>query len=121
MLDDLVEKPELPADFPVLPAAAPQMKIDVVVNADLKVWVIHDQPFPDVLEWVEFDVETGMMTFVTIAGKLQDLGMVIHPPMDQYVAQAKEVCLMMIRNKEIRDMGLVPLTVQNHAVFRGGT
>lgn len=120
MLDDLAGGRALPPDAPLWPAAAPQMKIDVVVNRDHKIWVIHDRPFPDYLEWVEFDAECGAMTFVTAQGKLQDLGMTIHPPMDKYVRAAKEVCVMMIRDKEVRDMGVVPLTVQSHALIRGG-
>lgn len=111
MLDD-ENAPEIPADFPVLPAAAPQMNIDVVVNRDHKVWVLHDRPFPDYLEWIEFDAATGAMTFIAAGGKLQDLGMTIHPPMDKYVKEAKEVCVMMIRDGAVRDMGMVPLTVQ---------
>lgn len=117
ILEQATGKPALPPDFPVLPAAAPQMKIDVVVNRDCKVWVLHDRPFPDYLEWIEFDAETGMMTFIAAGGRMQDLGMTIHPPMDKLVREAKEVCVMMIRDKKVRDMGLVPLTVQNHALI----
>ncbi|GEM_PF-1267119 len=119
MLDG--DAPELPPEYPVLADVAPQMKIDVVVNRDNMLYVLHDKPFPSYLEWIEFDAATGAMTFITAGGKMQDLGMVIYPPMDKFVMEAKEACVMMIRDKKVRDMGLVPLTVQNRAqIDRGG-
>lgn len=99
-------------DTPVWPgSAAAKMKIDVAVNPDGQVLVLHEQPFPDYLEWIEFDFDTGELTFITPGGKLHDLGMIIHAPMNKYVAAAKEVCTICIRNEEIRDMGLVPLVI----------
>jgi hypothetical protein len=100
-------------DSPILPPAASKMKIDVAVNKDSRVWVIHDKPFPAYLEWVEFDVETGTMTFVTKGGRLQELGLKIHHPMDDYVAQANQVCVVWLEEGQIRDIGLVPMTVRD--------
>lgn len=105
------EKP-LPDDIPLWPgSAAAKMKIDVVVNPEGKVLVLHEKPFPDYLDWIEFDLGTGEMTFITPGGKLHELGMIIHPPMDKYVALAKDVCTICVRENEIRDMGLVPLVI----------
>lgn len=113
---DVQQSAALPdgSDVPVWKgSAASRMKIDVAVNAEGKVVVLHEQAFPDYVEWVEFDAQTGEMTFVTAGGKLQDLGMIIHPPMSKHVARAHEVCTICVRNNEIRDMGLLPLTVRN--------
>lgn len=90
-----------------------QMKVDVAVSSDGKVLVLHDKAFPDYLEWVEFDAKSGEMTFVTAGGKLQGLGLMIYAPMNKYVARALEVCVICIRNDEVRDMGLLPLVVHN--------
>lgn len=99
---------------PVWPgSAASKMKIDVTVNAEGHVMVLHEKPFPDYLEWVEFDALTGEMTFITAEGKLQELGLVIHAPMSKFVARAHEVSTICIRDNEIRDMGVLPLTVRN--------
>lgn len=99
-------------DSPLWPAAAGRMKIDVAVGEDCKVWVVHDKPFPEYLEWIEFDVPSGRMTFITKGGKLQDLGLTIHPPMDSYVAQARDVRTVWVDEKGIRDMGLLTLLVR---------
>lgn len=102
------------SDIPVWQgSAASKMKIDVAVNAEGKVIVLHDQHFPDYLEWVEFDAATGQMDFITAGGKIQDLGMIIHAPMNKHVAKAQEVCTMCLRGEEVRDMGLLPLIVRN--------
>jgi hypothetical protein len=97
---------------PVWPEAATTMNIDVAVNSDSSVWVIHDKHFPDYIEWVEFDMESRVMTFVTAGGKIQNLGLTIHPPMDGYVARAKQVALVLFKDKEIRDFGIVPIAVR---------
>lgn len=111
-LEGLGKTEAVSPDVPVWPgSAAAKMKIDVAVNPDGQVLVLHEQPFPDYLEWIEFDFDTGELTFITPGGKLHDLGMIIHPPMNKYVAAAKEVCTICIRNEEIRDMGLVPLVI----------
>lgn len=101
------------ADLPVWPAASNGMTLDIAVNPDSSIWIIHDRHFPDYLEWVEFDTKSRQITFVTAGGKIQNLGITIHPPMDAYVARATEVCVVLMRDKQIRDMGLLPLTVRH--------
>ncbi len=111
--------PVLPdgSTLPVWPqSAAAQMKIDVAVNAEGGVLVLHDKPFPDYLEWIEFDAETGEMTFITAEGKLQDLGMLIHAPMSKHVARARQVCTVCIRDGDVRDLGIVPLLVRSEVL-----
>lgn len=105
--------PVIPDHIPLWPeTAADKMKIDVTVSKDSQVWVLHNQPFPNYLEWIEFDAETGLMSFVTAQGKIQELGMTIHSPMSEYVALAKDVRTILVQDKEIKDMGIVPLTVR---------
>lgn len=112
--DDIVPVSVDGADIPVWSKSInDQMKVDVAVSADGKVVVLHDRPFPDYLEWVEFDARSGEMTFVTAGGKLQDLGLMIYAPMNKYVSRAMDVCVICIRNHEVRDMGLLPLVVHN--------
>lgn len=104
---------------PVWPGtSAAQMKIEVAVNAEGHVLVLHEKPFPDYLEWIEFDAQTGLMTFITAGGKLQELGLTIFPPMTKYVLKAQNVGVICVRGGEIRDMGLVPLTIHNY--YEGG-
>lgn len=102
------------SDIPVWRgSAASKMKIDVAVNAEGQVVVLHDQHFPDYLEWIEFDVTTGEMSFITAGGKIQDLGMIIHAPMNKFLAKALEVCTICVRGDNVRDMGFLPLIVRN--------
>lgn len=97
---------------PVWVDAASTMKIDVAINKDDMVWVLHNRPFPDYLEWIEFDRDSKIMTFITAGGKLQDLGVPIHPPMDEKLARADSVFVMLVQEGEVRDMGKLPLIVQ---------
>jgi hypothetical protein len=102
------------SELPVWPHdAAAQMKIDVTVNAEGHVMVLHEQPFPDYLEWIEFDPANGEMVFITAQGKMQNLGMIIHAPMNKYVARARNICTVCIRDGVVRDLGIVPLLVRD--------
>ncbi|QQG37207.1 MAG: hypothetical protein HYS17_05450 [Micavibrio aeruginosavorus] len=112
--EDLSSATTETVDIPVWPGSvSARMKVDVAVSPHGQVLVLHDQPFPSYLEWIEFDAESGEMTFVTAGGKIQGLGLTIFAPMNRHVAKAHEVCTICIRNNEIRDMGLVPMTVRN--------
>jgi hypothetical protein len=104
---------------PVWTPATPAMKVDVAINKDGMVWVLHDKPFPDYLEWIEFDFDTKIMTFITAGGRLQDLGIPIHPPMDENLARARSVFVMYLHEGQVRDMGKLPLIVQKNLLKKG--
>jgi hypothetical protein len=103
---------------PVWTDATASMKVDVAINKDGLVWILHDRPFPDIVEWVEFDIDSKIMTFITYGGKLQNLGISIHPPMDEKIARARSVFVMQVQNGEIRDMGRLPLITQQKHFYK---
>lgn len=88
------------------------MTVDIAMNKDGMVWVLHDRPFPDLVEWAEFDRHGHILTFITRGGKLQNLGIPIHPPMHDALVKAKGVYIMLVQDGEIRDMGLLPLVTR---------
>jgi len=109
MLDTMVRKPVLPPDYPVNEDLTSKMLIDVAVNRDSEVWVFHSQPFPGVLEWVEYDIDEARLIFITKGGKLNDFGITIGPVMRKYLQSAQQISAYLIMEKQIHDFIQVPL------------
>jgi len=101
-----------PEDGAIRCPMAEKMNVEFVVNEDAEIWVLHDQPFPAILHWVEYDQETNIVTFVTHDGKIQDLGMVIAKPVGEILIDADEICAMLMQDGQIRDIGIVPVIVR---------
>jgi len=97
---------------PVRPDLAGRMHVELVVNENAQVWVLHDKPFPAILQWAEYDEESNALTFITHDGKIQDLGMVLPDPVADILLDAGELCAILMQGGEIRDMGFIPVMVR---------
>lgn len=102
----------LPAHIPVNPILTDQMKIDVMVNKEGHIWVCHDRPFKQYVDWIEFDADAGRLIFVTQGGRLNDFGIKIKPLMAKYIKKANTADLLLMKNKKIHDFGRVPLVTR---------
>ncbi len=104
---------ELPEDYPLRHTMASQMHVELVVNDDAGVWVLHDQPFPAILHWAEYDEENNELTFITHDGKIQDLGMKIPNDIGDILLDADEICAMYMKDGKVQDIGIVPIMVRD--------
>lgn len=111
MLDDAPEK-TIPAHVPVNADLTSEMLIDVTVNKESDVWVFHDRPFPEVLEWIEYDVDDARLVFVTKGGRINDFGIRIGPLMEKYLQKAEQVDAYLVKDKQIHDYIRVPLVTR---------
>ena len=111
-IDIFAKSESAAADLPVHPPMAKKMNVDVIVNKNSQVWLAHDAPFPGVLQWVEYDVDTGMMTFVTDDGKIQDLGFKISQVISRYLRQSTTIDTILVLEQKIHDFYRVPLLVR---------
>ena len=80
------------------------------------VWLAHDQPFPGISQWAEYDVDMGTLTLVSNGGITQDLGIKIQKPMRKYLRQAKMIDTVLVQNKKIHDFGRIPLLVRETVI-----
>lgn len=81
-------------DAPVLPTLNSQCECELAVNEDGLAMVIYNKTMPEGINWVEYDIDLSMLTFVTWSGKVMGLGMVIHKPFRKYLRMAKEIMLV---------------------------
>ncbi len=98
---------------PVYPSLMSQMKAELVVNPESDVWLIYDRPLPEVMKWIEYDVDLETLTLVSISGKIQDFGMRVPPAMKKYLRRAKQIYVVHQGEDRIKDMSLVPLLVRD--------
>lgn len=114
------QKPEgMPSsEAPVLTPLAQKMAVDLVINPDSKVWLLHDQRFEDLVMWAEYDVDSASLILVMGDGKMQDLGMKIHAPMRKYLRAARQLYTMRIDNGKIADTYILPLLVRETGYYK---
>lgn len=99
-------------DTPVLRPLKKAMKIDILVNEKSQVWFCYDRPMPDLVLWIEYDLDIGSLTFVMRGGKVADYGELILPEVRTYLKHADTAYLVHIKDKKIQDMGAVKIVTR---------
>lgn len=105
-------------EIPVFRPLAATMNVDLVMNPDSKVWILHDKPFPDILMWVEYDIDAATLTLVYRNGKVQELGIKIHAPMRKYLRSARQLFTMRLEGEQIADTYVRPLLVRETGYYK---
>lgn len=100
------------AESPVLPSLCSTMNVDLVVNPNSSVWLIHDRPFPLGLIWAEYDADTASLYLVARDGKIIDLGMKIFPDTRKYLRHARQLFTMRMKDGDVDDSYILPLLVR---------
>ncbi len=106
-------RPALPqktkTDHPLQKPMNARMDVDVAVNDKGDLFVFHTRPFPERLEWVEFDSDDNSLTFITRTGRLHGLGVKMKPEHYEYFKLESHICVIWAQDKKIRDVYDVPL------------
>lgn len=105
-------------DSPVLAPLAQVMKVDLVINPESKVWLLHDQRFQDYVMWAEYDVDAASLTLVLRDGRMQELGMKIHAPLRKYLRAARQLYTVRVENAKIADSYILPLLVRETGYYK---
>ena len=71
------------------------------MNEDGQAMVIYTKPLPEGIQWVEYDMDLSLLTFVSWSGSAMELGMKVHRPFRKYLQMAKEIMMVELKdNKE---------------------
>lgn len=95
----------------VLPPLSKLMKVDFLFNAD-GVWLVHDKPFSELIDWMEYDAELEAVTLVTVNGQCHDLGLTVPYDIGRHLETASEVNIMYMQNGQLADLALVPIVTR---------
>ncbi len=81
-------------EMPVLSDAVKVMKLDLAVSDLGEVYIFHEKPMPEPLNWVEYDRETMKLYFISENGRMQGIGMTVLKKLDQVIASAGRVFII---------------------------
>lgn len=98
-----------------LPALNGTMKVEITVNQDSDVWLLHDAPLSNLVKWVEYDCQQNRVMLVVVSGQYQDIGIVIPDPMRPLLRSARQIFIMQVRDGDIVDFSMVPLIARDFA------
>lgn len=112
MLNDSVANHVVDEDSMVLPELTSVMKVELLVNPDGDVWILHDDAFSGILHWVEFDALFQSITLVMRDGRTQDVGVFVNDNIAQRLIDGKMLFTILTNNDKIRDMYAVPIVVR---------
>lgn len=90
----------IPKDSKVLPPLASFCKCELAVNEDGYAMVIFNASLPEGIKWIEYDMDLSLLTFVTISGRIMELGMKVHPPFTKPLQMTKEIMMVQISADE---------------------
>lgn len=108
----------IPPDALVLPSVVSgDRSAELLVNEEGQAMVLYDKPLPIFVDWVEYDVDLSLLTFVSFGGEIMGLGMKIHKPFRPCLSQSKQIMLIYMENGEqigsfypakviVRDIGM---------------
>lgn len=110
---ELARRFKIPDDAPVLPNMTSWCKVDFMVNELGKVMVIFDQPLPETVDWIEFDADVRMITFVTYRGKIFSLGGDLSRPLCDKLMKALDAQLIQVKDDGVGNGGMMPVMIDH--------
>ena len=108
---ELARRFRIAPDAPVLPNMTSWCKVDFVVNEKGDALVVFDQPMPELVDWVEFDADVHMVTFVTYTGKIFSLGAPLSRPFRDGLRKGLDVLLIQVEPDLKNQGGMLPVMV----------
>lgn len=108
---ELARRFKIAPDAPVLPNMTSWCKVDFVVNENGAAMVVFDQPMPELVDWVEFDADVHMVTFVTYTGKIFSLGAPLSRPFRDGLRKGLDVQLIQVADDGKGAGGVMPVMV----------
>lgn len=107
----MTEKTVLPPvdEMPVLKDAVKDMKLDLAICDRGEVYVFHEKPMPERVNWIEYDREVLKLYFISEKGRIQGIGMTVLDHLDQVISQSKRVYLIHREGGENKSAFEMPL------------
>ncbi len=110
-MDDHQELPPVD-EMPVLPEAVKGMKLDLAVSDIGEVYIFHEKPMLERVNWVEYDRDVFKLYLISEKGRIQGVGMKVRKSLDDVISQAKRIYLIHRENGENKSAFEMPLVHQ---------
>ncbi len=87
------------------------MDISIIVKENGDPWIVHDKPFDETPNWVEFDNEDKSIILVTQNGNIHKVDLSLQPLSYQRLLNAKRVFLIFMKDgktlEEIKELPVI--------------
>jgi hypothetical protein len=90
------------------------LKLDLLVNAEARIIIMHNRPFRRRLSWIEFNLNSSKLDFVMSDGKVRDLfGLPVDPQIAAYMQNAYQILMVLVNDEtgEPEEGFFVPLII----------
>jgi len=87
------------------------MEVALIHDHNDLLYIIHDKPFSNILSWVEYDTQTGMLNFIMDDGNLQDFGIPISDQYKNNLSVMPEIAIAYLHRGEFQSGFEYPLIV----------
>tara|TARA_B100001989_G_C24535243_1_gene463938 strand:+ start:717 stop:1055 length:339 start_codon:yes stop_codon:yes gene_type:complete len=99
---------------PVLDNLGKISKMTLAVSETGQVYIFHEKPFPEPINWVEFDPEIAQMHLVSQNGRLQDLGIKVEPELNEQIKSCQKIYVVRIENGKEQEIFEMPLLIRQY-------
>lgn len=106
-------------ELPVLPPLRDGMDVDLAANDKGDLFVFHEKSFSETVDYVLYDLDNDRLLFIGEEGRMQDIGMTIHPPMREKMQNSTHVYIVHVDNGKPGQVLDVPLMIQNYGDEEG--
>lgn len=100
-------------EHPVAVPAKRQMNVEVIVNDQGDVWVLHDMPFAETVKWAEYDLDYDKVWLVLLSGRQQELGLTLPDNVRTWLRHGRAIFLVHMKDGQVADSGRVSLIVRS--------
>ncbi|MDB5490755.1 MAG: hypothetical protein JWO78_604 [Micavibrio sp.] len=116
--DGIFNPPVQKLPLAVLPSLAESMKVTLVANTESRLWLIHDRPFNDTIVWAEYDIDSATLSLIMRDGRVQPLGLTIHPPARKVMRHTRQLFTMLVKDEQVHDSYILPLLVRETGYYK---
>lgn len=101
-------------EMPVLQAASDEMVLTVAVSDLNEVYIFHDKPFQEEVNWVEYNTDNCKFVLISPVGRLQSVGLNIPEPMKATIEGLNTVFVIHVVDGVEQRIIEVPLVRQKY-------
>lgn len=85
------------------------MAVDIAINQDSKICILHDRPFSSPVRNLEFNDQTGELYFMGVDGSLRRFGMPVPVKSRERFARAHAAHFMLMGKTGVKEMKIIPV------------
>lgn len=93
----------------LLPHASNSMLVEIGVSTSGEVYIFHEKPLVERLNWAEYDTDLEELHFVNEEGKIQNMGFKVNSDIAETVKAATRVFIIHIENAQSKSIVEIPL------------